>query len=165
MRGFHALAFALAIAGCSTAAGSAAPEPVVVEHRPSPRSCKPEAPVAVTLSTTVIDARRTAVLVTATPTRDVGALEVALALPPELALAAGAAKARFADVRRGEARQLRATVRLDGRRGELAAIARVPVDGVTMARTVATWLGEPVAPPVTRTYALPEGERAQEVRP
>ncbi|MBZ0233251.1 MAG: hypothetical protein K8M05_13055, partial [Deltaproteobacteria bacterium] len=86
MRGLHALAFALAIAGCSTAAGSAAPAPVVVEHRPSPRSCKPEAPVAVTLSTTGIDTQRSAVVVTATPTRDVAALEVALALPAALAL-------------------------------------------------------------------------------
>ncbi len=165
MRGLHA--FALAIAGCSTAAGSAAPAPVpvVVEHRPSSRSCKPEAPVAVTLSTTVIDPRRSAVVVTATPTRDVDALEVALALPPELALEVGAPKLHFVDVGAGEARELRAIVRLDGRRGELAAIARVPADGVVMARTVAAWLGEPVAPPVTRTYALPDGELAQEVRP
>lgn len=118
-----------------------------------------------TLSTTVIDARRSAVVVTATPTRDVVTLEVALALPPELVLVDGAPKQHFADVGAGEPRELHATVRLDGRRGELAAIARVPVDGVVMARTAAAWLGEPIAPLVTRTYALPDGELAQEVRP
>jgi hypothetical protein len=146
MRGKHAYAFALALAGCSTAAGSSPPPvPVVVESRPSPHSCKPEAPVAVTLSTTVIDARQTAVVATA--------------------LTAGPAKLRFDDVAAGEARVLRATVRLDGRSAELAVAARVPVDGITMARTATTRLGAPLASPVTRTYALPDGDMAREVRP
>jgi hypothetical protein len=166
MRGKHAYAFALALAGCSTAAGSSPPPvPVVVESRPSPHSCKPEAPVAVTLSTTVIDARQTAVVATATPTADITGLELALVLPPELALTAGPAKLRFDDVAAGEARVLRATVRLDGRSAELAVAARVPVDGITMARTATTRLGAPLASPVTRTYALPDGDMAREVRP
>lgn len=163
MRGFHALA--LAIAGCSTAAGSAPSTPDIVENRPSGRSCKPEAPITVTLATTPIDARRTGVVVTAMPTTDISALELALVLPPELALTDGVAKLRFGDVAAGEARVLRATLRLDGRSAELAAVARVPVDGVTMARTAVARLGEPVAPPRTRTYALPDGEMAREVRP
>ncbi|HUQ02465.1 MAG TPA: hypothetical protein VM261_08220 [Kofleriaceae bacterium] len=166
MRGSHCVAFALALAGCSSAAGSS-PQlvPDIVENRPSPRSCKPEAPVAVTLSTTVIDARQTAVVATATPTTDLEALELALVLPPELALTAGPAKLRWGAVAAGEARVLRATVRLDGRSAELAVAARVPVDGITMARTAVTRLGAPLAPAVTRTYALPDGEMAREVRP
>lgn len=163
VRGFQVVA--LAFAGCSAAAGAAPTPSEIVETRPSPHSCKPEAPVAVVLSTTVIDARRTAVVVTATPTADVDALELALVVPPEVALTAGPAKLRFDDVAAGDSRVLRATLRLDGRSAELAAVARVPVDGITMARTAATRLGEPLAPARTKTYALPDGEMAREVRP
>ena len=118
-----------------------------------------------TLEATPIDARRSAVAVTAMPTRGITSLEIELVAPPALAVVDGAAKLRFGAIAAGESRTLTATVRLDGRSGDLAAVARVPVDGILMARTTVVHVGEPVAPPRTRTYALPDGEMAREVRP
>jgi hypothetical protein len=166
MRGFHVVA--LAIAGCSSAA-PAAPAGLVAPSSstsaPSARSCKPEAPITVTLEATPIDARRSAVAVTAVPTRGITGLEIELVTPSALTLVDGAGKLRFGAIAAGEMRTLTATVRLDGRSGDLAAVARVPVDGVMMARTAFVHVGEPVAPTRTHTYALPDGEMAREVRP
>jgi hypothetical protein len=163
MRGFHVVA--LAIAGCSSAASADLGAPSSSTNAPSARSCKPEAPITVTLEATPIDARRSAVAVTAMPTRGITGLELELIAPPALAIVDGAAKLRFGALAAGESRTLMAIVRLDGRSGDLAAVARVPVDGVTMARTAVVHVGEPIAPPRTRVYALPDGEMAREVRP
>lgn len=163
MRGFHVVA--LAIAGCSSAASAGLEGQGSSTSAPSVRSCKPEAPIAVTLATTPIDARRRAVAVTAVPTRGITSLEIELVAPSTLAIVDGPAKLRFGAIAAGEAHTLSATVRLDGRSADLAAVARVPVDGVVMARTAVVHVGEPVAQLRTRTYALPDGEMAREVRP
>lgn len=46
-----------------------------------------------------------------------------------------------------------------------SAIARVPVEGIDMSRTATVAIGTPAPAPRTRTYALPDGELAREVRP
>jgi hypothetical protein len=163
MRGFHVVA--LAFAGCSSAASVDRATPSSSTSAPSARSCKPEAPIAVTLDVAPIDARRSAVTVTAMPTRGITSLEIELVLPPTMSVVEGAAKLRYGALAADEASTLTATVRLDGRSGDLAAVARVPVDGITMARTSVVHVGEPLAPPRTRVYALPDGEMAREVRP
>jgi hypothetical protein len=163
MRSFHVVA--LAIAGCSSTSTAGLEARSSSTSAPSAQSCKPEAPIAVTLEATPIDARRSAVVVTTVPTRGITSLEIELVAPPTLALVDGSAKLRFGAIAAGEARTMTATVRLDGRNGDLAAVARVPVDGVMMARTAVVHVGEPIAPPRTRTYALPDGEMAREVRP
>ncbi len=167
MRGISAVA--LAIAGCSSAAAPPAPRIVestrIIESTPKVRSCKPEAPVALVAELVPIDARRARLTVQATPTAAVDALELALVLPAEVTLLDGAPALRTGAIGAGESRTLAATLRLDGRAADVAAVARVPVDGVVMARAATVHLG--AEPPWLRshTYALPDGELAREVRP
>ena len=163
MRGSLASAILGFVCACSS--GAAPPPAVSARAAPVERSCKPEAPVAVTLEARPLGGDRAVLVARATPTAAVADLELALALPAGVTVEDGAARRRFGATAAGAPRALEATVRWTGRRAELAAIARVPVEGVVIARTAELALGPPPPPPRTRTYALPDGERAREVRP
>jgi hypothetical protein len=131
---------------------------------PAPASCKPEAPLAVEVTTRpsggVLE-----ISMRATPTAQVAALELALALPPN-AIALDPIGARFGATPAGTARSLTARIRVDQRlSSSVTAIGRVPVDGVAMSRTATVPVGAPAPKPRTATYALPDGERVREVRP
>ena len=132
---------------CMAAACSSSTQPS------PPRSCKPEAPVDLTFEAVPDGAGGLALTVRATPTRAVQGLELSV-IGPDGRRLRGAPGAQT----------LVRTVAHDGRSARVAAIATVVVDGVTMAKTIE----RPVGPPVvrrTRTYVLPDGELAREVRP
>src|SRR5689334_19223027 len=135
---------------CMAAACSSSTRPSPPQPSP-PRSCKPEAPVDLTLDAVPDGAGGLTLTVRATPTREVDELELSV-IGPDGHRLRGAKGAR----------SLARTVAHDGRRSRIAGIATVVVDGVTMTKTIE----RPVGPPRvqrTRTYALPDGERAREV--
>jgi hypothetical protein len=131
---------------------------------PAAASCKPEAPVAVELTTRPVDGGELEVSMRAIPTSHVDALDLALVLPPH-AIVIGKIQARFGATAAGTARSLTTRIRVDDRTSLVTAIGRVPVDGVEMSRTATAAIGRPAPPPRTAVYALPDGERVREVRP
>jgi hypothetical protein len=132
---------------------------------PNARSCKPEAPLAVEIATREVTTNELEVTARVVPTANVSSLDLALALPSH-AGASTATHARFGATAAGELRVLTARVRLaDRRSSSIAAIARVPVNGINMSRTATVSIGMPEPAPRTRAYALPDGELAREVRP
>jgi hypothetical protein len=135
---------------CACSSASTAP--------PAPESCKPEPPIEVRIEAQPIDGQRYAISARATPTADVASIELALVGGDDRKLAFGATRA-------GEVRTLHATVTLDERYQTIAAIARVPVDGIVMSRAAEVVIGDAPRRPQPRVYALPDGERAAEVRP
>jgi hypothetical protein len=135
---------------CACSSASTAP--------PEPKSCKPEPPIEVRIEAQPIDGHRYAITARATPSADVGSIELAL-------VGGDDRKLTFAATRAGEVRTLHATVTLDDRYQTVAAIARVPVDGVVMSRAAEVTIGDAPPRPKPRVYALPDGERAAEVRP
>ncbi|MBA3458414.1 MAG: hypothetical protein H0T46_00515 [Deltaproteobacteria bacterium] len=130
---------------------------------PAQRSCKPEAPVAIEVATRTVG-DELEVTARATPTADVGSLELALVLPAP-ATSGDPIAARFGATPAGQERRLVARMRADGRSSSVTAIARVPASGIDMSRTATIAIGAPVAPPVVRVYALPDGDRARELVP
>lgn len=140
------------LAACSSNGTSPEPAPTWARGEPAARSCKPEAPVEVTLDARPIGNGRYELVLVATPTAAVGLLEVELILPDGSSV-------------RDDARELVTTFTHDGRPAQIAGIARVEVAGVTMSRTVEIAIGPPPPAPRTRSYALPDGEHAVEVRP
>ena len=145
---------------------SSAPQPVEQRHAhaaPPPTSCKPEAPIAIDIATRAVggDLEVTARV---TPTRDVPLIELVLALPSH-ASALDATTTRFGASAAGVAQVMTTRIRADQRTSSITAIARVPVDDIVMARTATVEIGAPAPIPRTRTYALPDGELAREVRP
>ena len=171
----HWFVVVLVLSACQSAA-----PPVDGERsaRSSPpkRSCKPEAPVAVTVTTrslaalsgtspgTTTGVDELEVIATATATANVTGLEVALVLPPH-ATALGTRRTRSGALVSGDVVTLTTRVRVDRRSSEISAVARVRVADVDMARAATVAIGAPVAADVTRTYALPDGELVREVRP
>ena len=99
-----------------------------------------------------LDGGRYAFTLEATPTGTSDVLEVELILPDGSSL-------------RDHGRVLTATIDHDGRSAQVAGVARVEVAGVTMSRAVEVAIGAPAPAPRTRSYALPDGEHAVEVRP
>lgn len=152
---------------CAACGSSSAPTENVEQHAesaPATASCKPEPPVAIQLTSRALGAGRYEVTATATPTKAVGGVELALVLP------AGASvdrpqRAAFGSTIPGERRALVAIVDTIDRSSEISAIARVPFEGVTMSRAATVMVGTPRVAPRTVQYALPDGERAREVRP
>ena len=130
---------------------------------PAPRSCKPEAPLAIEVVTLPVGGDLE-ITMRATPTSHVETLELALAVPPH-AIALDPIHARFGATQAGEERRLTARIRVDDRPSSVTAIGRVPVEGVDMSRTATAPIGLPAPPPRTAVYALPDGERVREVRP
>src|SRR5688500_17837830 len=137
MRGSRgSFAFVVFIAACSSPAS--APPPSSARAAPAEASCKPEAPVAIAIEARPLGADRVAIAIRATPTREVATLEVELVMPDGAVVERG----RFGRTAIAQARALEAIVRVDpGAR--VAAIARVPVDGVTMSRAVEIPIGAP----------------------
>jgi len=143
---------------------------VMVPSLDAPRtSCKPEAPVAVAIASHQLSTNRYELTITATPTSLVDSVVLELVVPT--GATADRARASFASTRAGEARVLTAIVTTTAKTTDIAGVARVPVEAgdrgapIVMSRTTSFVLGAPHAQPVTRTYALPDGERAREVRP
>jgi hypothetical protein len=147
-----------------TACQASAPPDRTARAVPPVTSCKPEAPIAIEVATRALGPDELEVIARATPTRDVATIELQLALPPH-AQALTATSARFGVSGIGTVKILTARVRVDQRSSTIAAIARVPVDDVMMARTASVAIGAPATAPRTRTYALPDGDLAREVQP
>jgi hypothetical protein len=129
----------------------------------SPASCKPEAPIAVDVATTANsgDLEVTARVV---PTKAVDTVDIRLVLPPH-AIALDPVAMRFGATPAGEARTLVTHVRVDGRASSITAVGRVPIAGIDMSRTATVAIGAPPPAIVSRTYTLPDGDRAREVQP
>jgi hypothetical protein len=144
--------------------GAAHDQDVHAETAPAKASCKPEAPVAIALDARALGGDAYAITVRATPTSDVASLDLGLVLPPG-ATVSGDIRASFGATSAHATRVLAATVRTPGRSAQLAAVARMPVEGIAMSRTAEVTLGTPPPPPVTRSYRLPDGDFATEVRP
>jgi hypothetical protein len=151
----------LALCACQ---GTARDEDVRAESAPAQASCKPEAPISVALDARALGGDAYAITVRATPTADVASLELGLVLPPGATLS-GDERASFGATTARATRVLEATVRTPGRAVQLAALARVPVEGIAMSRTAEVTLGTAAPPPRTRSYRLPDGELVEEVRP
>ncbi|HEY5928244.1 MAG TPA: hypothetical protein VIV11_41435 [Kofleriaceae bacterium] len=152
---------------CFGACQTAAPlvESDHARSAPNARSCKPEAPIAVEVATREVGANELEITARVVPTATVPSIDLALALPAH-AGASTATEARFGATTAGEPRVLTARVQLaDRRSSSITAIARVVVDGIDMSRTATVAVGMPKPAPRTRTYALPDGELAREVRP
>jgi hypothetical protein len=136
---------------------------------PRPTSCKPEAPVAVAIASHQQSTNRYELTITATPSAPVDSVVLELVVPA--GATADRMRATFAATRTGEARVLTAIVTTTAETTDVAGVARVPVAAgdrgapIVMSRSTAFVLGAPHAQPVTRTYALPDGESAREVRP
>src|SRR4051812_20566121 len=132
MRGLRA---ALLFVICACDAGAASihvePAPRHAEAAPATASCKPEAPVGITVDARPKGGDTYDVVVRATPTRDAASLELQLVLPP--GATSTNPRASFGASAAGATRELTATVRAS--RGSLAAVARVPVEGIAMSRT------------------------------
>jgi len=136
---------------------------------PANTSCKPEAPIAIALASRPLAAGRYELTLTATPTRDVGALDVAFRLPPGATLDRPE-RIAFGATPVGMTRTVVAIATATSRTTDVSAIARVPVDGgdrapISMSRSATVTLGDPHPAPVIRQYALPDGDAAREVRP
>jgi len=129
---------------------------------PSPASCKPEAPIAIDVSTRAID-DGIEVVTEVVPAKLVDDLDVRLVLPSH-ATALGATSMRFGATAAGQTRRLVTRVRVDGRTSSITVVARVPIAGVDMSRTATVAIGTPVPAPVTRTYVV-DGDLVREVRP
>lgn len=151
------------VCGCRAAA-SDLQRGEVATSQPAPRSCKPEAPIAIQLATRTLGNGELEIAVRATPSTAVPTVELGLVLPAH-AIPLGRERATFGATRDGETRLLVTRVRVDQRSSAVSAFARVPVAGIVMSRAVEVAIGDPVPPPRTRTYVLPDGERAREVRP
>ena len=95
---------------------------------------------------------RIEVTLEATPTGAAPVREVELILPDGTA-------------RRSTGRTIAVAIADDGRPAQIAGVARVEVDGVVMSRAVELAIGPAPLAPRTRSYALPDGEHAVEVRP
>jgi hypothetical protein len=132
--------------------------------RPAPISCKPEAPIEIQLSTRPLAPGELELAVRATPTTDVDSVVVGVVAPPHATLI-GTDRVRFGPTSAGTTREVVARLHADRRPATLAAFARVPVDGVVMARSAQVAIGDPAPAARTRTYALPDGDRARELRP
>ena len=155
------LAFVGALVLCAC---QAPPQPATsARSAPAPASCKPEAPLVVEVATRPAGGELE-ITMHATPTSPVTTLELVLALPPN-AVARDPITARFDATPAGTTRTLTARIRVEGPAASVTAIGRVPVDGIVMARSATVAIGTPAPPPVTATYALPDGERVREVRP
>lgn len=128
---------------------------------PSARSCKPEAPVSITLTARPLAGDRYEIAMAATPTAAVDSLELVLVADDGTFVTTP--RATRGATAAGASHSLVATM-IAGPRTSVHAIARVPVEGITMSRssTLALYV-EPA--PVTRSYVLPDGERAKELRP
>lgn len=148
------------VASCQS---SAPPPERTARATPPQTSCKPEAPIVVEVATRLIDLDELEVIARATPVRDVSSIELALALPPH-AHALGATSTRFGATAAGTVTTMTARIRVDRRTSQLAAIARVPVGDIVMARTATLDIGAPAPAPRTRTYAA-DGDLAREVQP
>jgi hypothetical protein len=146
----------IVVAGvCLAACSSNRPDPapaVSARSAPAAESCKPEAPVDVSLDARPVGNGRIELTVEATPTGAAPVLEVELILPDGTS-------------RRSPSRSLAVWIADDGRPAQVAGVARVEVDGVVMSRAVDLAIGPAPPAPRTRSYALPDGEHAVEVRP
>lgn len=135
---------------------------------PSPASCKPEAPIAISLTSRPLQAGRYELVVTATPTKPVDSIDLALALPPGAQVDRSAVK--FGATQAAQPRVLVTTLTATDRTIDVSAIARVPVTvstnepPITMSRSTTIALGDPKPLPRTRVYTI-DGDRAREVRP
>ena len=133
--------------------------------RSEPNSCKPEAPLVVEITAHELANRELEVIARVAPTAFVSSLDVRFALPAH-ASTNTPMHARFGATAAGVPREIVARVQLaDRRSSSITAIARVAVNGVEMTRTASIAIGLPEPLPPTRTYALPDGELAREVRP
>lgn len=150
------------LAACQTAASTRESEHA--RSAPNAHSCKPEAPIAVEVATKSLGGSELEVTARVVPTASVASIDLALALPAH-AQTSSTTRTRFGATAVGEARTLVARITVDQRSSSITAIARVPVDGIDMSRTATVAVGVPVPAPRTRTYALPDGELAREVRP
>lgn len=134
------------------------------ESIPSSASCKTEPPVRVALSSRPLGGARYELTATATATQAVDAVELALVLPPQTTVDRPH-RASFGATAENEQHVLVAIVETTERTTDLSAIARVPVEGISMSRAATVTVGDPRPQPRTRQYALPDGDAAREVRP
>lgn len=142
------------LAACSSNGSNPEPAPTWARSAPAAESCKPEAPVAVALDARPLGGGRFELTLEATPTGPVGSLELELILPDGTSRRDASGARRFVT-----------TIGHDGRPAQVAGVARVEVGGVIMSRAVELAIGPPPPAPRTRSYALPDGEHAVEVRP
>lgn len=129
-----------------------------------PASCKPEPPISLTIASRPVGGDRYEIAVTATANAALDRLDLALVVPPG-AVVDRPERAGFGATARGASRTLIAIVEPHRRSAEISAIARVPVDGIEMAKAATVAVGEPAPVPRTVVYATPDGELAREVRP
>ncbi len=100
---------------------------------------------------------------TATPSANVDALDLSFVVPPGATIDRG--KQGFGVTARGQQRVVTAIVEPRDRTTDISVVAQVPVEGIAMSKTAMVTLGEPRPEPRTKVYAMPDGERAREVRP
>lgn len=115
------------------------------------------------MTSRVVGPERYEVTVTATAKSALDRLDLELVLPP--GATSTKSKAAFGAAARGDTQVLVAIVETHARIAEIAAFARVPVEGIAMTKSAAISVGEPKPQPKTRQYATADGERAREVRP
>jgi hypothetical protein len=169
MRGSLSIAVAALCACTAASPDRTLAVPIEATTAPSPSSCKPEAPIAVTLASRPLQLGRYELTVTATPTKAVDSIELALVLPSGAQI--DRPRAWFGPTAARAPRVLVAVVETSSRTTEVSALARVPVVASTneppimMSRSTTIALGDPKPAPRTRVYALPDGDRAKEVRP
>lgn len=181
MKGTRSTSVLALLLWCCSCQTSEPPRAASARAVPPQTSCKPEAPIAVEITTRAIGPGELEVIARATPTRDVPAIELSLALPSHATASASemrfgathagdarmtsASQVRFGATHAGDARVMSARVRADQRTSQLSAIARVDVEGVVMARTATIAIGAPAPAQRVTTYALPDGDLAREVQP
>jgi hypothetical protein len=133
------------------------PEPTApTPTEPVSRSCKPEPPLVIELTSRVVGPERYELTVAVTATAAVEWME--------LAVAGGAGKGSYGPTARGQKRVVSTIVEHPDRSTEIWASARAPVEGVEMVKTTMITLGEPKPAPKTKLYATPDGELAREQR-
>jgi len=130
----------------------------------TPQSCKPEPPVAIDLASRRLADGRYEITATATPKATVDSLDLRFVLPPGATIDRPEREA-FGATATAQRRVMTAIVELRDRSSEVSAVVAVPVEGIAMTKSATVAFGEPKPVPRTKVYAMPDGERAREVRP
>ncbi len=142
--------------------------PSITTSSPAPTSCKPEAPIVLAIASRPLAADRYELTITVRPTKPLTSIDLALLFPANATLDRPARQA-FGATAANATRTFVAVVTTTARATDVSAVVRVPVDTgseqIAMSRAATITLGTPRPPPRTRSYALPDGDLAREVRP
>jgi hypothetical protein len=135
-------------------------------ERADTRSCKPEAPLTLAMTTEAVAPNRFEVVVTATPTEDAKALSIRLFASPASARVSSR-DIRFENLRAHVPREFRTRVELEGEGAELTASARLQTDVGTLGKMQSIPIGSPAAkkPQPIRVIHTADGDVLEEVMP